>query len=77
MSEEQLGFTQLIAEADATNQAQLHRHRAKVFAWFEQLPRNDKLRLAQWMGRHQWETCEALATAAGDWLASRHNGKRQ
>jgi len=67
---EQLGFTQLIAEADTVNEAQLRRHRSKVFAWFEQLPRNDKYQLAQWMRRYQWETCEALATAAGDWLAS-------
>ena len=64
---DQLVFTRLLAEADAERQAALDRHRQGVQTWFDALPPSDKARLAEWMTRFEWDTCAALAAAAGDW----------
>ena len=67
---EQLTFSSLLAEADDLRRAALDRHRNCVQAWFDQLPDNDKTRLAEWMTVFEWDTCVALSAAAGDWHAS-------
>jgi hypothetical protein len=70
---EQLAFSHLLAEADNLRRAALDRHRDCVQAWFDQLPKSDKDRLAEWMTTFEWDTCVALSAAAGDW----HGNRRQ
>jgi len=66
----QLAFTALIAEAEDARREQLDRHRDRVQRWFDALPEADKRRWADWMTLYQWDTCVALAAAAGDWSLS-------
>lgn len=63
----QLTFTRLLAEADEQRHATLDRHRQCVQTWFDALPVCDKDRLGEWFTISAWDTCAALANAAGDW----------
>jgi hypothetical protein len=67
---EQLAFVHLVAEAEAAEHAARDQLRAKVQAWFDRLPRQEKNALATWMHAHAWDTHAALAAAAGDWYQS-------
>jgi hypothetical protein len=64
---DQLAFAALLAETDERHRAALSRHRERVQAWFDELPVRDKDLLAEWMTTFEWDTCVALAAAAGDW----------
>lgn len=66
----QLAFSTLLAEAEATRRAALDRHRDRVQHWFDTLPESDKRQWAEWMTLYEWDTCVALAAAAGDWSLS-------
>jgi hypothetical protein len=67
---DQLAFAALLADADAKARAARDRHRARVQAWFDELPVRDKQQLAEWMSLFEWDTCAALSAAAGDWQRS-------
>ena len=64
---DQLAFAALLAEADEHRRLALDRHRADVQAWFDRLSDADKDKVAAWMTVCEWDTCVALAAAAGDW----------
>lgn len=64
---QQLTFSRLLAEADAQRRAALDQHRGRVQTWFDELPKCDKDRIAEWMTVFEWDTCAALSAAAGDW----------
>lgn len=72
---EQLAFSHILAEADEQRRAALDRHRDRIQIWFDELPDNDKDRLAEWMTTFEWDTCVALSAAAGDWHRSVANAK--
>ena len=66
----QLEFTAMLADAEAQRRAAIDRHRQRVQTWFDELAERDKEQLTEWMMTFQWETCAALAAAAGDWCRS-------
>jgi hypothetical protein len=45
-------------------------HRERVQTWFDELPQADKDQLSEWFARFEFETCVALAAAAGDYRLS-------
>jgi hypothetical protein len=63
----QLAFAALLREADDHQQAALDRHRERVQTWFDELEPADKGQLAEWFETFEWDTCVALAAAAGDY----------
>lgn len=63
----QLEFRSMLADAEAQRHAALDQHRQRVQAWFDDLPESDKDQLSEWMTAFEWDTCTALAAAAGDW----------
>jgi hypothetical protein len=64
---EQLVFSPMVAAAEARQRLALDRHRQEVQSWFDALGQSEKDRLAEWFARFEWDTCAALAAAAGDW----------
>ena len=68
----QLEFASMLADAEAQQRAALDHHRQQVQTWFDELDKSDKDRLAEWLTKFQWDTCVALAAAAGDWCRSPH-----
>jgi hypothetical protein len=70
----QLAFARVLDEAAEADQRRrrdaLDRHRDHIQTWFDQLPAADKERLAEWFATFEFETCVALAAAAGDYRAS-------
>lgn len=69
---DQLAFSRILAEADAQTRAALDRHRDRVQTWFDALPNGDKQQIAEWMATFEWDTCAALAAAAGAWFQTPH-----
>ena len=67
---EHLAFSRILAQADEQRRAALDRHRERVQTWFDELPSSDKALFAEWMTTFEWDTCAALAAAAGDWRQS-------
>lgn len=63
----QLEFASILADAEAQRDAALDQHRQRVQTWFDELATSDKDKLAAWIALFEWDTCAALATAAGDW----------
>ena len=64
---EQLVFSRILAQAEEQTRAARDRHLQCVQTWFDQLPAADKNRLAALMTACEYDTCLALAAAAGDW----------
>ena len=67
---DQLAFHDLLAHADAQEQAARDRCRATTQLWFDGLTHAQKLTLGQLMTTREWDTCASLSAAAGDWYAS-------
>lgn len=71
----QLTFARVLDEADQAHERRrrdiLDRHRAHVQTFFDALPVSDKEQLGDWFEQFQFETCAALAAAAGDFRQSR------
>ena len=67
---EQLVFSRLLADGDEIRRCALDRHRERVQAWFDGLPVRDRQQLAEWFATFEWDTCAALAAAAGDYGVS-------
>lgn len=63
----QLEFGSMLAEAEALRRTVLDQHRQRVQAWFDELAESDKEQLSEWMTVFEWDTCAALAAAAGNW----------
>ncbi len=68
----QLEFGSMLADAEAQRRAALDQHRERVQNWFDELLESDKEQLAEWMTLSEWDTCAALAAAAGDWHRALH-----
>ena len=73
----QLEFASMLAEAEAQRRVALDQHRQRVQAWFDDLAASDKDQLSQWMTMFQWDTCAALAAAAGDWCQTSQASNRE
>lgn len=76
----QLTFARVLDEAAEADERRrriaLDQHRERVQAWFDELTVIDKEQLAQWFATFEFETCVALAAAAGDyWLSHVVTGK--
>jgi hypothetical protein len=76
----QLAFTTVLEEAAEAEERRrrdaLDHHRERIQTWFDELPISDKEQLAEWFDSFEFETCVALAAAAGDYRASHVlNGK--
>jgi len=76
----QLTFARVLDEAAEADQRRrrdaLDRHRDHIQTWFDKLPVHDRQRIAEWFAAFEFETCVALAAAAGDYRASHVlNGK--
>jgi hypothetical protein len=70
----QLTFARVLDEAAEADERRrrvvLDQHRQRVQAWFDELTVVDKEQLAQWFATFEFETCVALAAAAGDYRLS-------
>ena len=76
----QLAFSPILDEAAQADERRrrtaLDRHRERVQTWFDELAITDKEQLAEWFALFEWDTCAALAAAAGDYRATHLvNGK--
>ena len=76
----QLAFSRILEEAAEADERRrrdaLDHHRERVQTFFDALPLSDKQRLAEWFSSFEYDTCVALAVAAGDYRASHvANGK--
>ena len=76
----QLTFARVLDEAVEADERRrrdaLDRHRERIQTWFDELAISDKQQLAEWFALFEFETCVALAAAAGDYRASHVlNGK--
>ena len=67
----QLAFFDVLAEADAQEQAARDRCRSRAQLWFDELSEGQKLTLATLLATREWDTCASLSAAAGDWYRSR------
>ena len=67
---DQLAFHDLLADADAQEQAARDRCRATTQLWFDGLTQAQKLTLGELMTTREWDTCASLSAAAGDWYRS-------
>jgi hypothetical protein len=68
---EQLAFARVMHEADEAHRLMRDHHRAKVQAWFDRLPIDQKDELGFWMhDGPEWDTCAALSAAACDWYCT-------
>ena len=67
---DQLAFHDLLADADAHEQAARDRCRATIQLWFEGLTEAQKLTIGELMATREWDTCASLSAAAGDWYGS-------
>ena len=74
---DQLALGRLLEEAaelaDEHRRTVIDTHRSAVQAWFDGLARRDKERLAVWFDRFAFETCSALAAAAGSYGVDRNS----
>jgi hypothetical protein len=70
----QLTFARVLDEAAEADERRrrivLDHHRDRVQTWFDELPQSDREQLAEWFARFEFDTCVALAAAAGDYRAS-------
>jgi hypothetical protein len=67
----QLAFEPILNEVEEQMHAALDQHRSHVQSWFDQLPESDKQQLAALLSAFEFDTCVALAAAAGDYAQSR------
>ena len=69
---DQLVFSQILIDADERHRAALDELRSDVQHWFDQLTPPQKDALGLWLsGMTEFDTCVALAAAAGDWHYTR------
>lgn len=74
--DDQFTFSDIMEEMEAAERERLDAHRTKVQAFFDGLSPEQKRQLGEWLHGHEWQTCQALSTAACDWYRSRLNGAR-
>jgi len=70
--DDQMAFSQLLAEADDRARATRDLHLGRVQEFFDGLCDVQKACLGRYMSEHEYDTCLALSVAANDWL--RTNG---
>ena len=69
---DQLAFSQMLIDADERHRAALDELRSDVQQWFNALTSRQKDALGMWLsGPAEFDTCVALAAAAGDWNHTR------